>query len=163
MPTPHKTHPRARSRKARPSSESRIASRPRERAPSRRTKNMLLAGAAVLATGAAGTAAVLMRRQLGELALEAAAEAVSASRSIGRLRGRMGRKSLFVRLLPTMGVITALVAVAGAAFFVVVPGLRSAKFAARATPAVAGQPSVDARPKSNSVHDGEEVASHAAT
>jgi hypothetical protein len=115
---------------------------------SRDAKATLLGGAVVVATAAAATGAILMRRQLGKLALELAKEAVSAGDSVGKLGNRVGtsmrqetkkidferllayaglkrRPSLMSRILAPMGILAGVVAAAGAAVFIFLPKLRA--------------------------------------
>jgi hypothetical protein len=163
MPNTHKTAPRTRSRRERPVKTSRIAKTPRQSPSSPRLRTGVIAAAAVMAAGAAGAAAIVMRKQLRRLALDAAAEAVSIGRSIGQLHG-MRRPSMFSRLLPASGLVAIGVAVAGSALYLTLPKLRAA--ARTAVPHEldgTAEWSGEARPKGNSVHDGAEAGSHAAT
>jgi hypothetical protein len=120
-------------RESRPRTKRNRAKRP-ERAPGvpavpskseRRwsTKATLIAGATGVAAGAAGTAAILMRRQMGELVAQAATDAMLARRAVEgfgkRLLGR--RPSLLSRIFSPMGIATGLVVAAGSAIFLMTP------------------------------------------
>jgi len=115
----------------------------------RRTRQEILGGGAMLAAAAATVAAVMMRRRLAKLALDAAAEAVTAGHSMETLGGKIGdavrremknvdfdrlltyaglrrRRSVFRRLLAPVGVLAAVAAAAGSALFILAPKLRAA-------------------------------------
>jgi hypothetical protein len=116
---------------------------------SRGVQRTLVAGAAVVAAGAAATGAIVMRRRIGELAMRAAADAISAGHSVGTFGRRTGkalgreiteldltrlltfvglkrRPSLLRRLVAPVGVLAALVAAGGSALFLIAPKLRAA-------------------------------------
>jgi hypothetical protein len=113
------------------------------------TRNAAVAGAALLAAGIAAAGATVMRRRIGKLASTTRAEAISAAHVIEALGGRIGKlankprldmeltrlltqmglrkpPSLLKRLLPPAGILAALVAAAGSAFFLFAPKLREA-------------------------------------
>jgi hypothetical protein len=108
-----------------------------------------MAGAAVVAAGAAATGAIVMRRSIGRFAAGAATDAVLAGHSVGSFGQRIGkslgreiseidltrlltyaglkrRPSLLRRILPPVGVLAAVVAAGGSALFLLAPKLRAA-------------------------------------
>ena len=149
MPGTHKRTPRgARKSTRQPVKVSRTAIVPIVPTLSRNAQRALMAGAAVVAAGAAATGAIVMRRRIGALATGAASEAILAGHSVGSFGRRMGkslgreiseidltrllmyaglkrRPSLFRRLLPSVGALAALVAAGGSALFLIAPKLRA--------------------------------------
>jgi len=164
MPTTYKTTPRRRHVAELRVKKSRIANPFRNDTLARSRNTTLLASAAVLSVGAAGAAVVVLRRQIRKLALDAAAEAISAGRSVGKLRDRMAKRSLLARILPATGALAAFVVVAGSALILMAPKLRSAKSAEAPMPDNLG-PRAHAHPDVNSsaTAEGKVPASHAAT
>jgi hypothetical protein len=116
MPKTHVSTPR----RARKQTQPRIPARAGAHSRSRAANGTMIAAAAV-AAGAAVTAAFVMRRQMRALAMDAVAEVLSASHSIGLF----GRPSLLRRLAPAVGVLAAFSAVAGSALLLIAPKLRA--------------------------------------
>jgi len=118
---------------------------------------VLIAGAAVVAAGAAGATAFALRKQIRAMTLEALAEAISTGRSLGQHRFGKKRRSLLGRLLPPMAVLTAVAAAAGAALFLMLPKLAPEVAAINKTTAPVD---TEGDPKSPAVADGEEPSTH---
>jgi hypothetical protein len=112
-----------RNRAKRPKNPPRLPAVPSESGRRWSTRATLIAGATGVAAGAAGVAAILMRRQMAELATQAATDAMLARRAVEgfgkRLLGR--RPSLLSRAFSPMGIATGLVVAAGSVIFLMAP------------------------------------------
>src|SRR5580658_10988006 len=82
------------------------------------TRATLIASAAGVAAGAA-TAAILMRRQIGQLATQAVTDAMWASHAVEGFGKRLLRRrpSLLSRIFSPVGIVAGVVAAAGSAIF----------------------------------------------
>jgi hypothetical protein len=85
----------------------------------------LVASAAGVAATAAATAAILMRRQIAELAIQAATDVMLGGRAVEGLGKRLfGRRpSLLSRIFSPMGIVAGLAVAAGSAIFLMAPKL----------------------------------------
>jgi hypothetical protein len=119
--TPHTKRNRAK----RPGRTPRVPAGPSKSERRWSTRVTLIAGATAVAAGATATAAILMRRQKAELAIQAATDAMLGGRAVEgfgkRLLGR--RPSLLSRIFCPMGIATGLVVAAGSAIFLMAPKL----------------------------------------
>jgi hypothetical protein len=143
MPKTRKSHARRTHDASRTSKKAKPRQRFGQRALSQSETASLIAGAAVLAAGAA--AAVMLRSQVGQLATGAAKEAMAAGHvvdSLGTLMRRSLNRHPFARLLSyagfsrrssvmsrlavPMGILGGLLAASGSAVFLLAPRLATA-------------------------------------